>query len=357
VKFIILGFGFLGLIFTHSAQSVAADQTVNCQAGWDKINNDYKREFDELMKEAETAWSNANYQKKQRGDKLPGQEGALPLDKWKRSVRDQGFDIDRAARKLEEARRVYDYYDRQRPTSGWQQHFWWKNPRRTWYAVDVEELMSSRSCYKEFTDYNGTPMSIHMAAQAFDREVQRKTRQMIERVNELREMQNWLEESEIKRLNPDRYNHCLEVARQYVGPTLAREFCGEIDSVGYQNLAAFMGCVANLNFWGYQDANTTRSSYRQRGDLKSTKFFDTCREKDNIEEMVSGNSWSGCMRRVVHHYSYPADAGRFCVTEHNTAVQNSSQRNGEDQALGLTTQAQGPNTGTDYQKSPHIIQL
>jgi hypothetical protein len=319
MKYLVLG--ILGLFSIHSAYS---NPSINCEAGWNKIINDYKQEFDKVYKEAEMAWGNANYEQSQRGNKLPGQESALPLDQWKLSIRNQGFEIDRAARKLEEARRVYDYYDRIRPTTGWQSYVWWKNPRQTWYAVDVEDLMSERACIGKFVDYNGVSMSIRLAAQNFDREVRKKTAQMIARVTQLRELAKWLEESEIKRLNPEKYNHCMLVAGQYADPILAREFCGEIDSVGYQKLAPFMGCMTNLNFWGYRDANTTRSSFRARGDLKSSKFFDTCRESENIQQMLAGTTWSNCMKRVVTRYSYPADAGRFCANEQNTATPSSN---------------------------------
>jgi hypothetical protein len=93
-----------------------------------------------------------------------------------------------------------------------------------------------------------------------------------------------------------------------------------------------MGCVANLGFWGYKDDKTTRSSFRQRGDLNSTKFFDTCREMDNIQAMLADNSWATCMKRLVPQFSYPSDAGRFCVAEQTKASLASAPRQAKDQA-------------------------
>ena len=120
--------GILGSLYIQSSYS---SDGPSCQQRWDEIQNRYKRDFDEKYKEAETAWSNANYAKRQRGNILPGQQGGPTIQEWKSSVTSQGYSIDRAARKLEEARRIYDYYERRRPTSGFQSYFWWKNQRKT----------------------------------------------------------------------------------------------------------------------------------------------------------------------------------------------------------------------------------
>lgn len=283
----------------------------------EKINKDYKSKFDELFKKAEVAWSEANSLKIERGEKLPGEEGAFSIDQWKNSIRNQKWAIDLAALKLEEARRVYDFYERQKPTKGLESYFWWKNYRKTYYSVDIENIINEQQCIRELTDLNGKKVSIHLAAKEFDKNVKLRTQDMINRVDELRKMSAHLEENEIKRLNPGRYNHCIEVTKQYADTEITSEFCGTINSVGYQKLMPFAGCISNLESWGYKNIQHKKENFERTRELHVSEFFETCRMPNNIQSMLRDDRWSTCMKKVVHNFSYSSDAARFCSSTEN----------------------------------------
>lgn len=272
-----------------------------------------------IEKEAEAHLATARSFRSRRSATTLPVASTPELQEWRSNLQYETSYYSLAARKYQEATKVYS-------DPGKKNWYRRNQVRRTWFDSDLTELLQDRQCLRENTQYKGRPVSFHYAAQMIARETDLQLEQWGRKIRNLNAWANIDEAHEINRLDPEKYSWCSEVVHGMAHPQLLRDFCGKIDGIGYQRLMPFVGCKSNLSYFGFENRRSTAYVNYQVGNGMTTQFFKICSDEKYLNEMTRNENFRNCMQNQAQILQTAESAASRCYEELNIATHGSAPR-------------------------------